>query len=161
MENTLRYEAYLKKIIIEPDNTDHCDQGCYVLITVQSSNLRDLNYTDEKNSTIPKRITIIPRIVQSGFRNYEEIPSVIIPLNEYIVGNVETIGTTVNDTLYYFYSVMLPFESEYLNIDWQADSPAILINCGTEKPLLSKHDFIFNSSQYDTILSLSKKRTCE
>ena len=157
MENTLRYEAYLKKIIIDPENTEHCDQGCYVLITVQSSNLRDLNYTDEKNSTIPKRITIIPRIVQSGFRNYEEIPSVIIPLNEYIVGNVETIGTTVNDTLYYFYSVMLPFESEYLNIDWQADSPAILINCGTEKPLLSKHDFIFNSSQYDTILSLSKK----
>ena len=158
MENSLRYEAYLKKIIIEPDNTDHCDQGCYVLITVQSSNLRDLNYTDERNTTIPYRITIIPRIVQSGFKNYEEIPSVIIPLNEYIIGNVETIGKTESDTLYYFYSVMLPFESEYLNIDWQADSPALLINCGPEKPLLNKHDFIFNSTQYDTILSLSKSQ---
>ena len=156
MENTLRYEAYLKKIIIDPENTEECDQGCYVLITVQSSNIRDLNYTDEKNSTIPYRITITPRIVQAGFSNYEEIPSVIIPLNEYIIGNVETIGHTEQDTLYYFYSVMLPFESEYLNIDWQADSPALLINCGPEKPTIGKHDFIFNSTQYDTVLSLSK-----
>ena len=53
MENTLRYESYLKKIIIDPENTEECDQGCYVLITVQSSNLRGLNYIDEKNSTIP------------------------------------------------------------------------------------------------------------
>ena len=155
MENSLRYEAYLKKIIIDPENTDNCDQGCYVLITVQSSNIRDLNYTDEKNSTIPSRITIIPRIIQSYLEKYEDLPSVIIPLNEYIIGNIETIGK--NENLYYFYSVMLPFESEYLNIDWQADSPAILINCGPEKPLLEKHDFIFNSSQYDTILSLKKQ----
>ena len=69
MENTLHYESYLKKIIIDPENIEECDQGCYVLITVQSSNLRDLNYTDEKKSTFPYGITITPRIVQSGFSN--------------------------------------------------------------------------------------------
>ena len=69
MENTLHYESYLKKIIIDPENIEECDQGCYVLITVQSSNLRDLNYTDEKKSTFPYGITITPRFVQSGFSN--------------------------------------------------------------------------------------------
>ena len=154
MENSLRYETYLKKIIIEPEQTENCDQGCYVLITVQSSNLKDLNYTDEKNSTIPTRITITPRIIQSNLDSYDHLPSVIIPLNEYIIGNIEYVG---KENLYYFYSVMLPFESEYLNIDWQADSPQLLINCGPERPLISKYDFIFNSTQYDTVLSIKKQ----
>ena len=64
-------------------------------------------------------------------------------------------GKAENDTLYYI--IELPFESEYLNIDWQADSPALLINCGPEKPTIVKSDFVFNSSQYDKVLSLKKQ----
>jgi len=64
-------------------------------------------------------------------------------------------GKAENDTLYYI--IELPFESEYLNIDWQADSPALLINCGPENPTIVKSDFVFNSSQYDTVLSLKKQ----
>ena len=153
MENTLRYETYLKKIIIQPENTIDCDQGCYVLITVQSSNLRDVNYTDEKDALIPYRMTITPRIIKSGFQNYNELPPVVIPLNEYIIGNIEALN---EGNLYYFYYVMLPFESEYLMIDWQADSPSLLVNCGPEKPSIENNDFNFNKTHHDTVFTIKK-----
>jgi hypothetical protein len=154
VENTLRYETYLKKIFISPDNTKECTKGCYVLITVQSSNVRDLNYTDEKNSTIPYSITITPRIIQSNLRDYTHIPKVTIPLNEYIIGNIEI--SNDNETLYYYYDVMLPFESEYLMIDWQAVSPVLLINVGVENPSINKYDFRFNSTENNRIIRISK-----
>ena len=154
VENTLRYETYLKKIFISPDNTKECTKGCYVLITVQSSNVRDLNYTDEKNSTIPYSITITPRIIQSNLRDYTHIPKVTIPLNEYIIGNIEI--SNDNETLYYYYDVMLPFESEYLMIDWQAVSPVLLINVGIENPSINKYDFRFNSTDNNRIIRISK-----
>jgi len=153
IENSLRYETYLKKIFISPDDTKECTQGCYVLITVQSSNVRDLNYTDEKNSTIPYRITITPRIIQSNLQTYKEIPKVTIPLNEYIIGNIETSN---GENLYYYYDVMLPFESEYLMIDWQAVSPVLLINVGIENPSINNYDFRFNSADNDKIIRISK-----
>ena len=64
IEESFHYDTYLKKIFISHENTKQCTQGCYVLITVQSSNARDVNYTDEKNSSIPYIITITPIIIQ-------------------------------------------------------------------------------------------------
>ena len=153
-ENTLRYETYLKKILISPEDTKECTKGCYVLITVQSSNVRDINYIDEKNSTIPYSITITPRIIQSNLQTFKNIPKVTIPLNEYIIGNIET--SNDEEKLYYYYDVMLPFESEYLMIDWQAVSPVLLINVGIENPSINKYDFRFNSTDNNRIIRISK-----
>ena len=153
-ENTLRYETYLKKILISPEDTKECTKGCYVLITVQSSNVRDVNYTDEKNSTIPYSFTITPRIIQSNLQAFKNIPKVTIPLNEYIIGNIET--SNDEEKLYYYYDVMLPFESEYLMIDWQAVSPVLLINVGIENPSINKYDFRFNSTDNNRIIRISK-----
>ena len=38
IKDSLRYEPYLKKILILPEDTNKCDLGCYALITVKSSN---------------------------------------------------------------------------------------------------------------------------
>ena len=43
----MRYESYLKKIIIEPRHTEHCKDGCYLLITVKGANLREGFKQDE------------------------------------------------------------------------------------------------------------------
>ena len=150
----MRYETYLKKIFISSNDTKQCTKGCYVLITIQSSNVRDVNYTDEKNTTIPYSITIIPRIIQSNLQTFKEIPKVTIPLNEYIIRNIEASN---DEILYNYYDAMLPFESEYLLIDWQAVSPVLLINVGIENPSINKYDFRFNSTEDNRILKISKK----
>ena len=155
---SLRYETYLKKIIIQPSDTDQCEDGCYILITVQALNLKDLNYTNENETSIPYRFTIIPRIIQRVLTKFEEIPKVTIPMNEYIIGNVESVA---DETLYYYYEVVLPFESETLIIDWQADKPELLINVGTTNPSIEKADFKYNSLNHDTIIKIPKQKLLE
>ena len=154
IKDSLRYEPYLKKILILPEDTNKCDQGCYVLITVKSSNLRNTNYTDEKDINLPYRITIIPRIIQSGLAKYSEIPCVTIPMNEYIVGNIEI---SSGENLYYYYDTVLPFESEYLMIDWQADAPILLMNVGPENPSIEKNDYKFNCTDHDHVIIIPKQ----
>ena len=156
--NSLRYESYLKKIIIEPKHTEHCNDGCYLLITVKGANLRELNYTNEKETSIPYRFTIIPRIIQRDLTKFEEIPKVTIPMNEYIIGNVELVH---DETLYYYYEVTLPFESESLVIDWQADKPTLLINVGKKNPSINQSDFIFNKTKHDTVFKITKNELLE
>jgi hypothetical protein len=152
---SLRYETYLKKIIIEPKDTQYCENGCYLLITVHGANLREINITDEKETSIPYRFTIIPRIIQKDLSRFSEIPKVTIPMNEYIIGNVESVA---DETLYYYYDVVLPFESETLIIDWQADKPVLLINVGKNNPSINQSDFIFNKTNHDTVIKITKKQ---
>jgi len=154
IKDSLRYEPYLKKILILPEDTNKCDLGCYALITVKSSNLRNTNYTDEKDINIPYRITITPRIIQSGLAKYSEIPCVTIPMNEYIVGNIEI---SSGENLYYYYDIVLPFESEYLMIDWQADAPILLMNVGPENPSIDKNDYKFNCTEHDHVIIVPKQ----
>ena len=153
--NSLRYESYLKKIIIEPKDTQKCEGGCYLLITVQGANLKEVNSTSEKETSIPYRFTIIPRIIQKDLSKFSEIPKVTIPMNEYIIGNVESVA---DETLYYYYEVVLPFESETLIIDWQADKPVLLINVGRKNPSINQSDFIFNKTNHDTVIKISKQQ---
>jgi len=150
---SLRYETYLKKIFISTEDTKDCVEGCYVLITIRASNLKITNNTDEKDKYLPHRFTIIPRIIQSNLANFADIPSVSIPMNEYIVGNIEAL---TGENLYYYYDTVLPFESEYLMIDWQADAPILLMNVGTTKPSIEKHDYKFNCSDHDHVVILPK-----
>ena len=155
---SLRYETYLKKVIILPSDTKDCDDGCYVLITVSKSNLGEKNETDEREANLPYRFTIIPRIIQRDLQSYNDVPPVTIPMNEFIIGNIEPLN---NDILYYYYDTILPFESEYLMIDWQADAPILLMNVGIENPSIEKHDFIFNCTNHDHVIILPKKEIIE
>ena len=154
-DESLRYETYLKKILISTEDTKNCEKGCYVLITVQASNLKDTNYTDEKDVYLPHRFTIIPRIIQSSLTQFADIPSVFIPMNEFIIGNVEP--TYEGEYLYYYYDTVLPFESEYLMIDWQADAPILLMNVDSTKPSVENYDFKFNCTDHDHVIILPKK----
>ena len=158
INESLRYEPYLKKILILPEDTNKCEEGCYVLITIKSSNLRNTNYTDEKDIDIPYRFTIIPRIIQSGLTKYSEIPCVTIPVNEFIVGNIEISN---EEDLYYYYDTVLPFESEYLMIDWQADAPILLMNVGPENPSIKKFDYKFNCTDHDHVIIVPKQDILE
>jgi len=156
LNESLTYESYYKKITIESKDTDNCNDGCYVLISVKSSNLKEIIFSNETD-LIPYRITIIPRIFSSNSISHEQIPKVKIQVNEYIVGNVYI----SEKEKYYYYEVLLPYESELIYIDWQADKPALLMNVGTERPTINASDFKIGSTEHDTVLRITKQNIIE
>jgi ssDNA-binding Zn-finger/Zn-ribbon topoisomerase 1 len=150
---SLTYEAYFKKININKEDTKNCDKGCYLLITIQSSNLR--NGTEKKNESfklVPYRITINPRIYPYEIENYNYIPKVRIPVNEFIIGNI----APSDKEIYEFYQVLLPFDSELVIVDWQADKPSLYIRVGNLRPTTENYDFLIEKG-HDTILRISKE----
>ena len=154
---SIEYETYFKKININTKDTQKCDKGCYLLITIQSSNLR--NKTENQNETyqlVPYRITINPRIYPYEVLNYNYIPKVRIPVNEFIIGNI----APSDKEIYEFYQVWLPFDSDLVIVDWQADQPSLYINVGNIRPTTENYDFIIKRG-HDTIIRIKKETILE
>ena len=116
IEESLKYDIFGKKILITEESTNKCIDGCYVLITI-FSNVRYYGNMDDEET--PFRISINPRIMKTD-QNVKS-PKVRITVNDFIIGNI-MYGLPENRK-YDYYSLILPYESEQIIIDWQADSP--------------------------------------
>ena len=161
-ESSLVYDPYYQKLIIQDMNSQNCTYGCYVLLTVRASNERqEVNTTDQ--DLIPYRITIIPRIKVRNVTEYNQYPKVKIPVNEYIIGdiNVKKDENGTRQESYNYYEIWLPYDSDLIYIDWQADKPQLLINVGLENPTNASADFKFPSTDQDTILRITKEEILE
>ena len=140
--NTLKYSTYNKKIIISKESTQNCQEGCFVLISVKS-NL----FPDYDDGLTPYRISLTPRIIMATNEDIAAAnPKVKININEFVIGDISLALST--DIRYDYYEVTLPYDSEYVYIDWQADSPSFLINVGKLRPELNNTESIhFKSSE--------------
>jgi len=145
---TLTYRIYDKKIMIYPTNTKDCANsgGCYVLITILG------NLVSPKNEEIPYRISIIPRIMKVD--NTVDSPKVKINVNEFIIGDI-LLGQAENRK-YDFYTLVLPYDSDYILIDWQADNPSLVINVGPDRPTRETKHFGFPAIDHDTVYRLNR-----
>ena len=144
---TLKYRTYGKKIMINEDDTKICTGigGCYVLITIESNMYN-------QNAETPFRISIIPRIMKTD----ENIPSpkVKINVNEFIIGDI--LKGQADNRKYDYYSLILPYDSDYILIDWQADNPTLVINVGPERPTKEKCHFDFPPIDHDTVYRINR-----
>ena len=147
MEGTLKYRTYEKKIIIDPTNTEGCDdEGCYVLITIES------NVNTQSYEETPFRISIIPRILKNG--GDAEIPIVKIKVNEFIIGDISK--SQIGSAKYDYYTLTLPYDSDYILIDWQADYPTLIVNVGQDRPTIDKHQIDFPFIGHDTVFRINR-----
>ena len=82
------------------------------------------------------------------------MPRVKMNVNDFVIGNLQSSGNNILE----FYKVNLPFESEYVIIDWQADFPSLFINIGNQRPILNseQNDFVFQSIPHDTVIRINK-----
>ena len=162
-KKTLSYETYLKKIPIIEAHTQKCSDGCYILITVESSLYNETQPFNEKDEFTPYRITITPRVypkdVQKDFISEYLIPRVRMSINHFVLGNV----FKTEDKILTYYQVQLPYDSDYVIFDWQADKPHLYINVGDERPSINSgsYDFSINSVGHDTVYKLSKNQIIE
>ena len=150
IEESLEFKTYGKKIMISDTDTNKCDQGCYVLISVVSNSMYYGNYDDE---TAPFRISITPRIIKTDVTVSN--PKVKIDVNEYVIGDI--INSNNKNRTYDYYTVTCPFESDYIIIDWQANAPLFLINYGEERPTKGNAHIQFPPLGIDFVYKISRQ----
>ena len=146
-DDSLAYDAYLKKLKVKTEDTADCIEGCYLLISIQ------LQVTTEyvKDSQFFP-FSILTRVTPAN-RAYTDIPKVVIQVNEYIIGNVDVAD---NERIYEFYEVWLPHDSEQVEFDFQSEVAGLYINLGGTRPTTKNADFKLLPTGTHSVLLLYK-----
>jgi hypothetical protein len=148
VEESLEFNGYVKKIMIRKEETDKCDDGCYLLLTLRSSIIPE-KYFDFREH--PFNIKIYTTTPVSG---KDTIPIITIPLNEYIIGNI---NINEDKSISEFYSTYFTHDSDSILIDFQSTVVNFAIKVGSNnKPSLTDNDFNFSSFGDDTIFEILK-----
>ena len=146
-EDSLPYNGYTKKFEIGIEDTQDCIEGCYLLLSIQISQIGD--YVGDYKFY---PFSIITRITPNNHA-FTDIPKVVIQVNEYIVGNVDL---AENERIYQFYEVWLPHDSYKVDFDFQSEVAGLYINLGGSRPTTKNADFILLPPGRDSILSIDK-----
>ena len=146
-EDSLPYNGYTKKFEIGVEDTQDCIEGCYLLLSIQVSQIGD--YVNDYKFY---PFTIITRINPNNHA-YTDIPKVVIQTEEYIVGNVDI---SENERIYQFYEVWLPHDSMIIEFDWQSSVAGLFINVGGTRPTTKNADFKLLPPGTDTLFQLGK-----
>ena len=149
--NNMKMNLYTKKISFSTIGKN-CIKRCYLLINVISDaekNILDINYP----------YSIIINSYEYGVSNYELVPVINVPIDEFVVGAVKE--NDMKDYIFQFYSVLLTSNSEYVIIDFQSNSGGLFINVGDKRPTIKDSDFQFYPKGKDSIYSISKKEILE
>ena len=147
-EDSLEYNRYIKKLLVRPEDTKDCIEGCYLLLSIQISQIGE--YADD-SKFYP--FSILTRITPNN-RAYTDIPKVVIQVDEYIIGNVDI---AENERIYEFYEVWLPHDAIRVEFDWQSGVAGLYINLGGIRPTTKNADFKLLPPGRDSILSLTKE----
>ena len=145
--NSLEFNGYTKKLIVNEQETKDCKNGCYLLISIQVPQTGDF-------SVISKfyPFSILTRLFQSNY-TYLDIPKIIIDVDEYIVGNVDV---SQDEKIYQFYEILLPYDSDNVEFEFQSEVAELYINLDGERPTTKDYDFILLSPGRDSVITLDK-----
>ena len=146
-EDSFSFNLYTKKFEVNVEDTQDCIEGCYLLLSVQVSQIGDY-VPDSKFYPF----TITAKVTPST-QAYSDIPKVVIQVNEYIVGNVEIAD---NERISQFYEIWLPHDSIQVDFDWQSEVAGLYINIGGIRPTTKNADFILLPPGRDSILTIDK-----
>ena len=148
-EDSLEYNRYIKKLLVRPEDTQDCIEGCYLLLSIQISQIGE--YVDD-SKFYP--FSILTRITPNN-RAYTDIPKVVIQVDEYIIGNVDV---AENERIYEFYEIWLPHDAEKVEFDWQSGVAGLYVNLGGIRPTTKNADFKLLPPGRDSILTLTKQQ---
>ena len=142
-EENLYYDSYTKMLSYTSDQTQVCENECYLIIGVKN-NLKELVGTQE---FFVYEVSVIIR------NKKDDVTQVInVPADEYIVGNIPFNSVK---SYYNYYSFYVPATSKKLLIEFQSQMCNLLINEGEKKPTDDEYDFIFLSTGKNTIFEIN------
>lgn len=139
-DELLKYDSYTRKVKITAKDTEECINGCYLLMTIQINEIGDY---------VPDYIFYIFSIIvkiTSNKKTYNDIPKVVIQVNEFIVGSLDV--TEMDDRLITeFYEVWFPHDSDEIEFDFQSSLASLYINVGGSRPTTTRADFIIHPKE--------------
>ena len=147
-EDSLEYNKYIKKLLVRPEDTQDCIEGCYLLLSIQVSQIGD--YVDDWKFY---PFSIVTKITPNN-RAYSDIPKIVIQVDQYIIGNVDV---AENERINEFYEVWLPHDADRIDFDWQTEVAGLYINLGGLRPTTKNADFKLLPPGKHSVLSLTKK----
>ena len=142
-KESLKMDTFTKKIKFSiPFNNE--DKDYYLLLNVFSEVEGDFN---SKNLIFPYNIFV------HSYRPADlNIPLINAPLDEYVVGTVQS----DRNYIYQFYSVWLNSDADQVIIDLQSSAASLFINVGNIKPAIGYSHFKFVPKGEATIYNISK-----
>ena len=148
--DSLYYNGYNKKLVVNEEDTADCIEGCYLLISIQISQVGQYieDYKFYPFSIITK--------IHTNSKSYTEYPKVVIQVNEYIIGNVE-VSESSNTNIFEFFEIWLPHDSDFVLFDWQSSVAGLYINLGGIRPNAKNADFKLFPPGRDCLLNLTKE----
>ena len=145
--DSLPFNGYTKRFEIGIEDTQDCIEGCYLLLSIQISQIGD--YVEDFKFY---PFSIITRITPNNYA-FTDIPKVVIQVNEYIIGNVDV---SKNERIYQFYEIWLPHDATRVDFDFQSEVAGLYINVGGIRPTTKNADFALLPPGRDSILSIDK-----
>ncbi len=149
---SLEYENYIKKLYYQTSEVNKCENGCFLLITLE---------LDMQNSNVDNMAHPFTMFIRSAPLSREYIPTISIPAEEYVIGNLvksDTEDIQINE----FYSVFLPHDGDKVIFDLQSNGASLYIRLGQGKqPKRNDADFVLESVGKDTLFSLTKQEIIE
>ena len=144
-----KMDSFTKKLTFSTYSY-RCDKGCYLLISVYSD-VKSERITFQKGRNFPYSLIVqsFPKTI-----NYLKIPTVRIPLDEYIIGSVDPTNSSFRITQ--FYSVWLNADADFVIIDWQSDGGNLYIKVGDDKPIMDDYHIKISGNGKDTIHKITK-----
>ena len=144
----LKMDPFTKKLNFFT-NKKNCQNGCYLLIKILS---------DVEGGNIPIDRNYPYSLIVHTYPIHEinqNLPVMNIPLDEYIIGNIDNLEK--NQNIYEFYTVWLNSDANKVIIDFQSGAGELFINVGNNKPKFDNNHFKFGPSGKDTIYTLKKE----
>ena len=153
-DDSLPFDSYTRKVIINTKDTEDCINGCYLLMTIQINDIGEYvpNYIFYYFSIIVK--------ITSNKKTYNDIPKVVIQVNEFVVGSLDV--TEMDDRLITeFYEVWFPHDSDEIEFDWQSSLASLYINVGDTRPITTRADFVIHPEGVSGVYNISKTAILE
>ena len=136
-DESIEFNGYINKIKFGKNETKFCEDGCYLLLSLQNSIISQEFYSLNFDYREHPFNILINSYTNNTQYLYESIPIIKIPLNEYIIGNINTHN---NDNIYEYYSISFNQDSHKIIIDFQSKYVNFYINVGNNKPTIENYD---------------------
>ena len=147
------YDFYNKKILFYSKDTEKCEHGCYILISIKSSVIKFFN-DDREFQYFTLLADFSPATYKTKVNSAKRIE---IEPEEYIIGSLYKRDDPNKEGILEYYSLTCTSDAEALEIDWQSDIAELLIKVGEGKPTLQDSDILHYSLRRDTNIYISKK----
>ena len=157
-EESLPYVNYLKKLVFTQKDTEDCELGCYLLLTVENK------IENSSSNDLSKRFVLFDIIIKTNSEVIKSFAPIIpIPSENYIIGTISPKETEYESrTFYIFY---IPYDSDVIVFDFQSEYATLYVNLYINEyylyPTKNQNHWCFKSRGKPGIYEIKKAELLE